>query len=263
MENWRTAAAPGGMLAGMDDLVISTLAERPELTGRLYDLADAWPPFMMNDPVANTLFHQVAVTFPAYSVVATLGGDLVARGRAVPFAFPVAERTELPATGWDRVMIWGISDHRHGIKPTAASALEIAIDAEHLGKGLSYVMLDALRDAVRAQGHDVLYAPVRPNGKTDPAEPMSRYIERFRSDGLPVDPWLRVHVRAGASVVKVAPASMVIPGSLAQWREWTGLPFDTDGDVHVPGALAPVHVDVAQDHAVYVEPNVWVRHDLA
>jgi len=28
----------------------------------------------------------------------------------------------------------------------------------------------------------------------------------------------------------------------------------------VPGALVPVHVDLVQDHAVYVEPNVWMVH---
>ena len=30
--------------------------------------------------------------------------------------------------------------------------------------------------------------------------------------------------------------------------------------VIVDGALSPVHVSVAQDAAVYVEPNVWVEH---
>jgi hypothetical protein len=33
--------------------------------------------------------------------------------------------------------------------------------------------------------------------------------------------------------------------------------------ITVPGALAPVHVSIAHDRAVYVEPNVWMRHDLA
>ena len=27
-------------------------------------------------------------------------------------------------------------------------------------------------------------------------------------------------------------------------------------------ALSPVHVSLEQDHAVYVEPNLWVRHPL-
>ena len=42
----------------------------------------------------------------------------------------------------------------------------------------------------------------------------------------------------------------------------TGLPFDVTGPVVVPGALVPVHCDVDQDHAVYVEPNVWVHHRI-
>ena len=67
----------------------------------------------------------------------------------------------------------------------------------------------------------------------------------------------------GAEIVKVCPAAMTISGSLEQWRSWTDLPFDASGAVHVPGALAPVHVSVEHDHAVYVEPNVWMRHDLA
>ncbi len=115
---------------------------------------------------------------------------------------------------------------------------------------------------MKAKGHSTLYAPVRPNGKTDAHQPMTEYVEQLRDDGLPHDPWLRVHVKAGATIVQVAPRSMVIAGTLAEWREWTGLQFDTTGDVIVPKALVPVHCDVRHDHAVYVEPNVWVRHDL-
>lgn len=88
------------------------------------------------------------------------------------------------------------------------------------------------------------------------------YARAVRDDGQPVDPWLRVHVRAGARIVNVAHFSMVIPGTLAQWREWTGLPFDTTGPVRVPQALSAVHCDVEQDHAVYIELNVWVHHRI-
>jgi hypothetical protein len=28
----------------------------------------------------------------------------------------------------------------------------------------------------------------------------------------------------------------------------------------VPGALCPIHVSLEQDHAVYVEPNIWLHH---
>jgi hypothetical protein len=91
---------------------------------------------------------------------------------------------------------------------------------------------------------------------------MTEYIEQVRDDGLPVDPWLRVHVKAGGKIRQVAPTSMVMAGSLADWRKWTGLPFDQTGEVIVPKALVPVQCNVEHNHAVYVEPNVWIQHDL-
>lgn len=38
-----------------------------------------------------------------------------------------------------------------------------------------------------------------------------------------------------------------------------GLPFDTEGEVQVPGASAPVFCSPADGHAGHVEPNVWMR----
>lgn len=93
---------------------------------------------------------------------------------------------------------------------------------------------------------------------------MQQYAaRRRRGDGLPTDPWLRTHVRAGGRIVDVCPASMTVGGSLSQWRAWTSLQFDSDGDVDVPGALAPVHVSQTHNYAVYVEPNVWIHHPLS
>jgi len=64
----------------MSEIVITTLAERPELLEHLYDLADSWPEFMKHDPVANSLLGQIPPTFPEYAVVATLDGEVIARG---------------------------------------------------------------------------------------------------------------------------------------------------------------------------------------
>jgi hypothetical protein len=51
---------------------------------------------------------------------------------------------------------------------------------------------------------------------------------------------------------------MVVHGTVEEWPEWTGLPFDKTGRAVVPRALAPVHCDVEHGTATYVEPNVWV-----
>jgi hypothetical protein len=160
------------------------------------------------------------------------------------------------------VLQWGFEDLRFERETNVSSALEIVIKPTHLGRGLSYRMLQAMRDAVKAKGHTTLYAPVRPNGKADARMPMSQYVDQTREDGLPVDPWLRVHVKAGGKIVKVASTSMLIAGSLAEWRTWTGLPFDQTGEVIVPQALVPVLADVDHDRAIYAEPNVWIQHDL-
>lgn len=245
----------------IDSIRITTLCERASLIGRIYDIDEMWPAFIPHDPVAGALLHRVAEDFPDYCVVATDGDRVVARGLSVPFDAELPGREEMPDKGWDQVLVWAFRDRRSGQPPTAAGALEITVDVEYLGRGLSHRMLAALRDAVGRQGHGVLLAPVRPTAKhLQPRIPMAEYIRQQRADGLPADPWVRVHVRAGGTVEKVAPASMTVSGSLAQWRQWTGLPFDRDGDVEVPGALVPVDCDTAHDRAVYVEPNVWIRH---
>lgn len=251
------------MMRRMSDLIISTLVERPQLLDRLYDVAEEWPEFMDHDRVANALFYQVAKLFPSFTIVATTqDGALVGRGRSVPFS--LHGRGALPDGGWDQVMLWAFRDLQGGTPPDAASALDITISKPFTGRGLSKEILAAMRHTVAAQGLTTLVAPVRPNQKhLQPQLPMDQYVAQTRGDGLPVDPWLRTHVRAGRVIERIASTSMTMVGSLAEWRAWTGLPFDQDGDVEVPQALVPVHCSLAHDYAVYVEPNVWVRHDLS
>jgi hypothetical protein len=159
------------------------------------------------------------------------------------------------------VIRWAAEDRPLGRPPDALSALEITLLPSHRGRGGSRLVLDAMRRRARELGLRRMVAPVRPTGKArEPWTPMRDYAARTGAEGLPADPWLRVHIRAGGRIEKVAPTSMVVPGTLADWRAWTGLAFDASGPVAVPGALAPVHASLEQDHAVYVEPNVWVRH---
>jgi GNAT superfamily N-acetyltransferase len=246
------------------DVVITTFAERPEYVRNAFDMPDAWPDFMREDEVASALLPDVIGTFPHLSVLATLDGVQVGRGLAVPFALHTDRRKgELPASGWDRVLIWAFRDLANGSEPDTVSALEIAVDPAHLGTGLSRRILGAMRDTAAGAGFTELVAPVRPNEKHKrPRLPMADYVELTREDGLPVDAWLRTHVRAGATIDSVAPTSMVISGTLEEWRTWTGLPFDLPGEVEVPGALVPVTCVPEHDYAVYVEPNVWMRHRL-
>ena len=60
----------------------------------------------------------------------------------------------------------------------------------------------------------------------------------------------------------VAQSAGLIAGTIAEWSRWTGIGFTASGPAIVPGALSPIHVSLEQDHAVYVEPNLWVHHRL-
>ncbi|MFP5348195.1 MAG: N-acetyltransferase [Actinomycetes bacterium] len=247
---------------------VVTLRERPDLEEQLWYFPDEWPRFTLQDPVADLYFADVEKVFPDFVLLAVQHQDgaerAVARALSVPFAFgDDVRRPSLPTDGWDGVIRWAWADRIQQRRPNAVSALEITVLRGHRGTGLSSRMLEAMKANARRLGFPDLVAPVRPTGKSgEPMTAMQEYIGRARPDGLPVDPWLRVHVRAGGRVVGVCPRSMTISGTLAEWRRWTGLPFDTSGDVLVEGALVPVHCDVVHDHVVYVEPNVWVHHAL-
>jgi GNAT superfamily N-acetyltransferase len=243
-------------------LRITTLARRPEFASSLWDMRSTWHPYMLNDPVADLFYPLAATAYAEYVLVAdddAAPGDLVARACMMPFT----AGDELPDDGWDGVVRRGWLARERGTRPDSVSALEITVRPDLQGTGLSSRMLAAMRDTAAGLGFAELVAPVRPNRKHhEPHTPMSEYARRTRPDGLPFDDWLRVHARAGGKIVKVAPRSMVVPGTLKEWRSWTGLPFDRSGPVEVPGALTPVHCSVEHDHAVYVEPNVWVSHSL-
>lgn len=239
-------------------LRLSVLADRPDLLDVFWEMESPWPEFMRHDPLGNTYYATCLELFAEHVLVGQdETGRIVAKAHSVPFHL---DGDELPDDGWDGALRRALQGRLDGTRPTLVSAIEIAVVKERQGTGLSTLMLEALREQTARLGYAELVAPVRPNGKRDVHEPMSDHAFRTRADGLPVDPWLRVHVRAGGTVEKVAPRSMVIPGTLAEWREWTGLPFDRTGTVEVPGALAPVLCDAEHGTAVYVEPNVWVRH---
>ena len=92
---------------------------------------------------------------------------------------------------------------------------------------------------------------------------LERYADWRREDGLPFDPWLRVHARLGADVLRPEPESLRITGTVAEWEEWTAMAFPESGQYVFPGGLAPVAIDREADVGAYWEPNVWMRHDVA
>lgn len=243
-----------------------TLRERPDLRPLIFaaELQSVWPEFARHDAAASLYFGpSMFDRYLDYAFAAVIDGKVVGRAFSVPFAFNFDGRTELPDGGWDQVIRWAHDDTMIGRAPTALSALEISLLPEARGGGNSLALLGAMKACAKARGFAELFAPVRPNQKhLQPRLPMRDYVGIVGPDGLPVDSWLRTHLRTGGKLVKIAPYSMTIVGRCADWSLWTGMPFERSGEVLVAGALAPVLVSVEQDCAVYVEPNVWIRHTV-
>jgi GNAT superfamily N-acetyltransferase len=247
-------------------LEIFTLRERPDLRPLIFasELDSVWPEFMRHDPVAQLYFApSILDHYLDYAFAGVADGKVVARAFSVPFAFHIDGRAELPDGGWDEVIRWAHDDRMTGRAPNVLSALEISLLPEARGGGNSRALLDAMKACAKANGFAEMFAPVRPNQKhLHPLMPMREYVDTMGADGFPADSWLRTHFRAGARLVKIAPYSMTIVGSVAEWSRWTGMSFDRSGEVAIAGALVPVTVSLEHDYAVYVEPNVWVRYAL-
>ena len=230
-------------------------AERPELLARRKELGATWDEFMYHDPVSDDYWMRQYEEFADLQLYLVDDDDrLLAESNAVPVPFGPAD---LPDEGWDAALAQAFE----GRAAEAVSAIAIVIGVEQRGRGLSKTMLDGMRKAVAARGLEDLVAPVRPSLKHRyPLTPIDRYVTWRREDGELLDPWLRVHETAGAELVRIAPRSMRITGSVADWESWTKMGFPESGTYVVPGALVPVEIDRERDEGVYVEPNVWMHH---
>ena len=120
-----------------------------------------------------------------------------------------------------------------------------------------------MRSLAAERGVRSLVAPVRPTLKSSyPLTPFEEYVGWKRDDGSPFDPWLRVHWRLGAEFLKIAPATVTVIGTVADWQEWTGISFPESGEYVVPGALQPIMIDREENVGRYEDPNVWMLHRL-
>ena len=237
---------------------------RAERTGRQPHIASlqsgVWPEFLYHDPLLERLFGRVIDEYAEYQFYAwdDERGEVVGAGNAIPAAWD-GDVASLPEGGVDAVVEARFAEAAPA--PTVLCALQILIAPEVRAQGLSSRMIQRMAEIGRDHGLDRLIAPVRPNLKHRyPLVPMERYVTWRRDDGTHLDPWLRTHERLGAPIVKVASESMRIPGTVAQWEEWTEMALPESGSYVVPGALVPVVIDLERDEGLYVEPNVWMVH---
>jgi hypothetical protein len=243
-------------------LTVVSAQERPDLADRAdEETASTHEEWQVHGDVSNLYWGSLYDAYSEFQLVLhdQIGDIVLGEGNTIPCSWD--ETIEGLPTGIDEVIERGFAED---VEANNLSALNIRIVPGNEGQGHSRLLLMAMRELAAAQGFLNVIAPVLPNWKHRyPLIPIEEYAYWKRDDGLPFDPWIRVHHRLGADTLAVAPHSRLISGTVANWEEWTGLEFPESGDYLLPGGLTPMRVDCDRDLGVYWEPNVWMRHRTA
>lgn len=245
------------------ELTLRTLSEEPALRERFSEFhRQAWPRFLHEGNGAGPLWSKIYTDFADFQFgLRDETGALVAVGNSIPLICD-GSKADVPPN-IPEILERGVAVKRDARRPTALSALAAIVDESQRARGLSTKVIEAMAALARQHGLKTLIAPVRPSLKQlYPLTPMERYITWARADGTHFDPWLRVHQRMGAEILRVAPKAMVITDTVARWEEWTGLRFLETGNYVVPGAFQPIKIDVRRNTGRYEEANVWMRHPV-
>lgn len=221
--------------------------------------ADAFPALITADAAAKVYIGRVREWFADLNIML------------------VSDRQPV-ATGWGVPIRWNgtISDLPSGYTDTTRRAVELretggradtfvicgAIVSRSLGRrGVAADLIAALRDLPAASSLPRVIAPVRPTLKPSyPLTPMETFAGWLRPDGLPLDPWLRTHVRVGGHILTTAPNSQTMTGTVAQWETWTGMQLPATGHYVIPDGLSPLYIAREADVGTYTEPNIWIQH---
>jgi GNAT superfamily N-acetyltransferase len=234
---------------------------------RYYELSNGMvradgPAFLEHDSTVARYWPFLEEAFPdnQFCLVEQESGKVVGIANSIPIAFKDAW-ADLPAEGLDWVLQKGFRDRATSKTSTILSALYIEVADTHRGHHLSSQMLTTMCQIARSQGFSYLIAPVRPSLKSRyPLIEIEAYLNWQTPEGLPFDPWLRVHVRAGGKILHSCSQAMSVKGTRQQWVGWTGMDFPGDGNYVISHGLVPLTIRGTEGE--YVEPGIWVLHEL-
>lgn len=221
---------------------------------------DAFPPWLIwGDPDSDVYWDRIRAWFPQFQIVLTDEEAPVASGWAVPLHWS-GEVADVP-TGYTDSLRRAVEDHE---ATRAVNTLVVCAAVVLPGRprtGLAGELLAAIRDHPAAAELDHVLVPIRPTLKSSyPLTDIDTYTSWTRSDGQPLDPWLRTHLRIGGTVLATAPLSQTLRAPVARWEEWARLALPTTGQYVIPDAPSPLHIDREHDLGTLIEANIWIKH---
>lgn len=222
--------------------------------------ASGWPAFITADERAAEYIGRVRELFSGLELVALDSADvLIGAIWGVPIRWN-GDPADLP-DGYTASIIRAVQGYEWGERPDTLVVMAAQVHPERRGQGTAAALVTGMRDLAESGGLDRMIVPLRPTLKVRyPLTPIDRFALWTRSDGSPLDPWVRTHWRLGGRIVATTPRSQTFTGTVAQWEMWTGILLPESGTYVIPEALATLHVDRDADLATLVEPGVWIQH---
>lgn len=253
----------------MKNIVMTSFQSRTDLLEKAEKMiADHWPAFMMGTSVNESYWDRLyAPPFSHYQFLAVLKEndqeEVIGVINAIAFPWKHNSFNALPDNGWDCVFELGMQADEKQCPCQLISALSVTVDSRYRGQGIPQRLIKTLKAYAKDQGYLGVVVPVRPTLKHRyPLHSFEEYCQWKNDNNEPFDPWIRTHWRLGATIIKIAPQSMKIEAPKETWEQWTSLRFPTSGDYAIPMGLAPVSIDIQHQSGTYLEPNLWMFHDI-
>jgi GNAT superfamily N-acetyltransferase len=238
---------------------VATAPELDEEAGRRF--VEEWPEFIFHDEGVTPYRERRIAYFRDWEfyLVSTDDRRLIAGCWGVPIAWDGTVE-DLPG-GFTESLARSVTSYEAGVVPNTFVLMAAAVRNDEQGQGHAGRVITAVRERAIAAGLPQVIAPVRPTLKSKyPLTDIAEFMTWTRDDGLPLDPWVRTHVRLGATILAPARHSQTMTGTAADWEKWTGLLYPSTGTYVIPDGLTVLEIDRTADLGTYREPNIWMRH---
>lgn len=222
---------------------------------------NAFPAIIQSTDTGQKYWDRLESYFPDHQLyLIGPNEELIGFINTIPFQFN-QELKQLPEEGWDWMLGKGIEDYENKLKHNYLGGLQVIVKQEYQGKGYSKVILNYAKSICAKFKYRNLVIPIRPTRKHEfPEITMASYMEMTKEAKI-YDPWIRTHLKNGASIIKVCENSMNVKRELDFWKPLIKKEIVESGNYLAHGALSPIRIDIKNNMGEYREPNIWIYYD--
>ena len=238
------------------------LSHKPHLLAEITHLhAESWPEIFAADTATGKYWSELMRLQPKEQLILLNEQQHVA-GAIHSTRIHWDGSLEPLAGGWSSAIQQGV-EHYHSQNTNTLVALAALVSPEERGQKLSTVLLDKIKEHAIAEGMTRCIIPLRVTGKSRyPEMSFEEYALAKTPEGKSLDPWLSIHLAAGARIICIACQSQRVVASTRQWETWLGIPLSSEGVYTHPSLHTHLTVH-SEGEGVYEEPCIWVEHPLS